>query len=200
LDIRGTALTGKFAEYERALKSIEGLLPKTLNNGQEYKKRLTGHYTGFKCYNDSVSFKIYDKREQIIEEHNYNIGSELLRLEYRFLSDDKIKNVLGHNEVEKLIQDFGQVERTFRTRLEKDLINKINDDIKKQIKRTVKTLQDYKTKYKSKYIGQAVGALGENSLLDYEILKKAFEIAEEGKNKNTLKNNLTLIKRKLMEK
>ena len=63
------------------------------------------------------------------EEHNHDIGEELLRLEYRLLSGEKVKDLLGHNQVEELIKDFEQIERAFRVRLEKDLINKLGKDI-----------------------------------------------------------------------
>ena len=194
------AIAGEFGEYERPLKYIKGLLPRTLKKEQEYRDRVTGDYTGFKCFNNSISFKIYNKRAQVQEEHNHDIGEELLRLEYRLLSGEKVKDLLGHNQVEELIKDFEQIERAFRVRLEKDLINKLGKDIQDQLKNTIKKLKDYKAKYKSKYITQVVGALGENSLLDYEILKRAFEIVEEGKNKNTLKNNLALVRQKLRKK
>lgn len=193
-------LAGEFGDYERPLKYLKELLPRTLKKEQEYRNRVTGAYTGFKCFNGSISFKVYDKRAQVLEEHKEDIEEELLRLEYRLLSGEKVKGFLGHNEVSNIIQDFDQIERNFRERLEKDLIKKLDKDIKDQIKNTIKTLKDYKKKYKSKYIAQAVGALGENSLLDYEILKRAFELVEEGKNKSTLKNNLTLIRKKLREK
>ena len=189
-----------FKEYERALEYFRGLLPKRLKtkiNSPFYPNEV---YTGFKVGNDSVSFKIYNKRAQILDDHKEDIGAECLRLEYRLLSAKKIKDAFGHNEVEELLKDFDQVERVFRAQLEKDLINKLGKDIQDQLKNTIKKLSDYKAKYKSKYIAQVVGALGENSLLDYEILKRAFEIVEEGKNKNTLKNNLTLVRQKLRQK
>lgn len=189
-----------FKEYERALEYFRGLLPKRLKtkiNSPFYPNEV---YTGFKVGNDSVSFKIYNKRAQILDDHKEDIGAECLRLEYRLLSAKKIKDTFGHNEVEELLKDFDQVERVFRAQLEKDLINKLGKDIQDQLKNTIKKLKDYKAKYKSKYIAQVVGALGENSLLDYEIFKRAFEIVEEGKNKNTLKNNLTLVRQKLREK
>lgn len=188
-----------FHEYEGALEYLKSLLPKTLRKGQSYEDRLNNEYTGFLVKNNSVSVKFYDKRKNVLEEHKTDIGHELLRIEYRLLKAEKVKGFLGTIEVNDLLKNFDAVAQSFKKGLEKDMLSKIQSNIDQQIKDTVKVLKEYKSKYKSKYIAQAVSAMG-TSLLDYEILKRAFEIVEEGKNKSTLKNNLTLIRAKLREK
>ena len=188
-----------FHEYKGTLEYLKTLLPKTLRKGHSYEDRLNNEYTGFLVKNNSVSVKFYDKRKNVLEEHKTDIGHELLRIEYRLLKAEKVKGFLGTIEVNDLLKNFDAVAQSFKKGLEKDMISKIQSNIDQQIKDTVKVLKEYKAKYKSKYIAQAVSAMG-TSLLDYEILKRAFEMVEEGKNKSTLKNNLTLIRTKLREK
>lgn len=188
-----------FAEYERALNYMWKLLPKRMKSSVNCICYPNEKYTGFKIANKSNSLKFYDKKAQVLSEEGQDIEKELLRIEYRDENEKKVKDYLGYNEVERLLNDICHLDSLFRARLEKDLVSRIHKDIDQQIKDTVKVLKEYKQKYKSKYIAQAVSAMG-TSLLDYEILKRAFEIVEEGKNKNTLKNNLTLIRTKLREK
>lgn len=173
------AIAREFGEYERPLKYIKGLLPRTLKKEQEYRNRVTGDYTGFKCFNNSISFKIYNKRAQVQEEHNHDIGEELLRLEYRLLSGEKVKDLLGHNQVEELIKDFKQIERAFRVRLEKDFINKLEKDIQDQLKNTIKKLKDYKTKSGKSAIDEFIK---NEELLDIELILGALKKTEHKSN------------------
>lgn len=164
-----------FKEYERALEYFRGLLPKRLKtkiNSPFYPNEV---YTGFKVGNNSVSFKIYNKRAQILDDHKEDIGAECLRLEYRLLSAKKIKDAFGHNEVEELLKDFDQVERVFRAQLEKDLINKLEKDIQDQLKNTIKKLKDYKTKSGKSAIDEFIK---NEELLDIELILGALKKTE----------------------
>lgn len=137
-------LDNKFNEYERILNYIKSLLPKGFKKEMEYRNRVSGEYTGFKCYNTKQSFKIYNKSLQLHEEHKEDIGQELLRIEYKFLDSRKITELFGHNEVDNLIKDFGQVEKVFTSLLKKDLVSKIKKDIEKQVGDCIKKIKGYK--------------------------------------------------------
>lgn len=167
-----------FNEYKNSLKYLETLLPKTLRKGRMFKDRLNNEYTGFLVKNNSVSVKFYDKRKQILEEYKKDIGHELLRIEYRLLSTEKVKGFLGTVEVNDLLNNFEAVAQSFKQGLEKDLISKIQKDIDRQIKYTVKTMKDYKKMTKS-----AIDEFIKNEkLLDIEILIGALKEIETVKN------------------
>lgn len=79
-------IDGEFKKYGKILEYFRGLLPKRLKTKTNSPYYPNEAYTGFKVGNDSINFKIYDKREQILGEKKTDIGEECLRLEYRLLS------------------------------------------------------------------------------------------------------------------
>ncbi|HEY5588538.1 MAG TPA: hypothetical protein VIK86_06235 [Candidatus Paceibacterota bacterium] len=166
----------EFNKYEKVLEYFRGLLPKRLKtkiNSPFYPNEV---YTGFKVGNDSINFKIYDKKKQLLDERKTDIGEECLRLEYRLLGAKKIKSIFKHNEVEKLLEDFGQVESVFKHQLESDLINKLDKDIRAQIKDTIKILKEYKVNKNKK---SAIDEYIKNEeLLDIEIILGALKDTE----------------------
>lgn len=159
-------LQNEFSTYKRALNYIKDILPKTLKKGQEYEDRVQEKYTGFKVFNNSISLKFYDKRVQILEEHKRDIGKELLRIEYRLLNGTKVKGLLGHNEVSKLLSEFDNIEKAFRKRLEKDLVSRLYKSIEEEQKASIELLKKYKKSGK----GAIDSFLKNNDILDIEMI------------------------------
>ncbi|MGU8283504.1 hypothetical protein ACV3KU_15625 [Clostridium perfringens] len=168
-------LQNQFKDYERALNYIKDILPKTLKKGQEYEDRVENKYTGFKVFNNSISLKFYDKRAQVLEEHKRDIGEELLRIEYRLLSGTKVKELLGHNEVSKLLSEFDNIEKAFRKRLEKDLVLRLYKSIEEEQKASIKLLKRYKKSGK----GAVDSLLKNHELLDIELALSAYKEIEK---------------------
>ena len=167
-------LQKNFYEYEGALRYLKSLLPKTLRRGQSYRDRLNNQYTGFKAFNNSVSIKFYDKRKQILEEHKKDIGYELLRIEYRMLKAEKVKGFIGTIEVNDILNNFSCIAESFKKRLEKDLISKIQKDINTQINETAKVLKKYKKAGKN----VIDSCLKNDKIIDIEILLGALKKVE----------------------
>lgn len=168
-------LENEFKDYKRALNYIKDVLPKTLKRGQEYEDRVGNKYTGFKVFNKSISLKIYDKRAQVIEEYKRDIEEEFLRIEYRLLNGTKVKEFLGHNEVNKLLSEFDNIEKVFRKRLEKDLVFRLYKSIEEERKAIIKLLKGYKGNKK----GAIDSLLKNHEILDIELVLSAYKEIEK---------------------
>lgn len=133
-----------FQEYKEVFEYLRGLLPKgikRLNNGSYEPK---GLYTGFVVGNGSVNLKFYDKKTNISNKYGIKLEKELLRVEYTFLNEQKIKSVFGSNEFEEVTKDFKEIEGVFKKTLGADLINRIYEDIENQRKHAVRHIKKYK--------------------------------------------------------
>ncbi|WP_346971664.1 hypothetical protein [Clostridium perfringens] len=176
-------LQNQFKDYEKAINYMESVLPLSLLGlgvyGDRVKRknriRTKKRYTGFKVGNKSISLKFYDKRAQVLKEHKRDIGEELLRIEYRLLSGTKVKELLGHNEVSKLLSEFDNIEKAFRKRLEKDLVLRLYKSIEEEQKASIKLLKRYKKSGK----GAIDSLLKNHELLDIELALSAYKEIEK---------------------
>lgn len=170
-----------FQEYKEVFEYLRGLLPrgiKSLSNGS-YEPR--GVYTGFIVGNGSVNLKFYDKKTNISNKYGIELEKELLRVEYTFLNEQKVKLVFGSNKFEEVTKDFKEIEGVFKKTLGADLINRIYQDIDNQRKHAVRHIKKYKE----------VGGISATNnylknhqadLLDIEIVLSALRDTETKKN------------------
>lgn len=173
-------INGSFADYQEPLEYIRGLLPKRMKSIVNCSHEPKGIYTGFQVGNGSINLKIYDKRTNIANKHNQDLGAELLRVEYSLLNEDKIKSVLGTNNLRDIERDFNVLAKGFNSLLESDLINRVYKDVNKQIAHAVAKINEYKG------IGgiSAINNYLKNhqaNLLDIEILLAALRKTESSK-------------------
>lgn len=168
-------LMAEFKEYEGALEYLRSLRRKGLRTlgvkGYEPKDQYTGWYDG----NGSVIVKMYNKKEDIRSKDKIEIEGELLRIEYKLLSGRKVKDTLGHNVVEDLLNDqgFKRMQKAFKEMLHKDIIQYVEKDIEEQIGHSTKTIKQYRE------IGGGGNAVDEYlknyqaTLLDAEVIMEA---------------------------
>lgn len=98
-----------------------------------------------------------------------------MRIEYKLLSGQKVKGVLGHNIIEELLKDegFKRMQEAFKDMLYKDIIQYIEKDIKRQVDHSIKTIKEYRA------IGGGSNAIDEYlknyqaTLIDAEIIMEA---------------------------
>lgn len=174
-------LITEFKEYEGALEYLRSLRRKGLRTlgvkGYEPKDQYTGWYDG----NGSVIVKMYNKKEDIRSKDKVEIEGELLRIEYKLLSGRKVKDTLGHNVIEDLLDDkgFKGMQEAFKEMLYKDIIQYVEKDIKRQINHAIEHLEDYKR--------NGVAIAGQEYIFDYdiidiEIILGALRVTEASKN------------------
>lgn len=175
-------LKESFTEYKNAFEFIVQALPKGYKQYASYHDREKDIYTGFKIQNREISLKFYDK---LIERNIYEKFS-ILRVEYRFLKDKKIKAILGIKKVRDLLDDFSCVKKGFDYLIKKDIKTKIIALESKKIKAAYNLLETNRKKQLT-YIKKTLAEMQDNSIFDYEILKKAiFQLNIDKSNKSRL--------------
>lgn len=138
-------LEREFEEYKPVLEYLRGLLPNRIKSAVNSSHEPRGRYTGFKVGNDSIGLKFYDKKANILKKDNIDIEKNLLRIEYSFKNEEKIKSVFGSNNLLEIVgDDFITIDRAFKWLLEDDLIDRVYKDIDKQIKHATKYIREYK--------------------------------------------------------
>lgn len=131
----------KFESYEYLLSQMIMLLPRryaySLYVG---KDRVTKQ---FDFYNKSIQGKIYDKTKQLKEVHNINIDKQYMRIEYTLNKPSKIKSCLK-NEFIYGIKDE-DIEEWITNQIKKDLVNPIQQHIKKVNNTLLKVAEEEKS-------------------------------------------------------
>lgn len=131
-----------FREYERVLNYFNSLLPTRLKRCTNAKYKAQNNYTGYKVGNGSVTLKMYDKRTDILKKTKIDIEKELLRIEYSFMNEQKIKDTFGSNKLKDI--DFEVLAETYRGLLYDDLIKRLYKDIDRQLNHAVREIEQYK--------------------------------------------------------
>ena len=175
-------LNEQFSRYKNVLELIKSVLPKTLIKGATYDDRGLADYTGFKVSNTQISLKFYDK----FIERNMESEFSLLRIEYRFLRRDKVKSVLGFNNVEDLLSNFNKVESSFNVLIEKHIISKVQ----KRINELIKSMKEKLLKIQSTqryYTHYLLAVIQDENIFDYEIIALAFNNLDINKSSKSLR-------------
>ena len=155
-----------FGEYEKVFEFVRKSLP------ARYKKRTVydenGRATGFSAQNTQVLLKFYDKlREaQIIVDGTEN----LLRIEYRYRCQDKVKTVLGLDKLEDILQNFESIKGAFIKNITSDILTtvpKTLDHMNKQHERDlILAMEEQPKAFVDRWL-----AITE-TIFDYELLRQ----------------------------
>jgi|GEM_PF-2183881 len=107
-----------FGEYDKVFEFVRKSLPARYKKTTVYDEN--GQATGFSVQNTQVLLKFYDKlREaQVIVDGTAN----LLRVEYRYRCQDKVKTVLGLDKLEDLLQNFESIKGAFIKNITSDIL------------------------------------------------------------------------------
>lgn len=171
----------EFKEYERVIEYLYGLLPKTLKSYNKHRKQ--GEFTGISVSNTQQEIKFYNKQKQIKDKTGIDIDDKVLRIEYTFKTEDKIKSLFGSNRLESIIEnDFNKLQEVMKKLIFKDLTERAYEDIEKQKKHSIRYLKKYKS------IGGGGSAIDEY-LKNYQSELLDVEIVLEALRETALKNN-----------
>ena len=175
-------LNEQFSRYKNVFELIKSVLPKTLIKGATYDDRGLADYTGFKVSNTQISLKFYDK----FTERNMESKFSLLRIEYRFLNRYKVKDVLGFNNVEDLLNNFNKVENSFNVLIEKHIISKVQKKINELSKVMNEKLIEIQSTQRY-YIKYLLAITQDENIFDYEIMVLAINKLETSKGSKSLR-------------
>lgn len=148
-----------FKDYESVITYLFGLLPKTLKDQRNHKKK--GVFTGIVTENTQQQLKFYDKRQQIKDKTGIDTEA-VIRIEYTFKTEEKIRTALKGETLEDITKDdFKTLQETMKSLLYNDLIEKAYKDIDKQRKHAARHLKKYK--------GKGGATAGQEYIFDYDI-------------------------------
>lgn len=160
-----------FKDYERVIEYLYDLLPKTLKDYKKHKRQ--GEFTGITVKNTQQEIKMYDKQKQIKDKTGINT-KRVIRLEYTFKTEDKIKSVFGGNNLNDIIKDdFERLQEVMREIVLGDLVDRAYKNMDKQIQHSIKNIKRYRE------IGGGSNAVDEYlknhqaDLLDVEVIMEA---------------------------
>lgn len=155
-----------FAEYNRVFEIVRRSLP------TRYKKRTiydeNGQTTGFSVQNTQVLLKFYDKlREaQIIVDGTAN----MLRIEYRYRCQDKVKTVLGLDKLEDLLQNFDAIKSAFVKNITSDIVTTVPKTIEQLNKQHERDLISAMEEQPKAFIDRWLAIT--ETIFDYELLRQ----------------------------
>ena len=119
-----------FGEYDKVFEFVRKSLPARYKKTTVYDENRQA--TGFSVQNTQVLLKFYDKlREaQVIVDGTAN----LLRVEYRYRCQDKVKTVLGLDKLEDLLQNFESIKGAFIKNITSDILTTVPKSLDRRIK------------------------------------------------------------------
>ncbi|WP_288222556.1 hypothetical protein [uncultured Clostridium sp.] len=186
-------LIDRFNNYRTVFELIKDSLPKALNKRSSYYDTEATAYTGFKVNNTQLSLKFYDK----LFEKDIIANYSLLRIEYRFLNRNKVLSLFEFNTINDLLDNFNTVSVVFNNQIEKDIINRVTNEIKRLITLNSKNLIDIKnTEYH--YIKHFLAVTQDSIIFDYVIIESIINklnISKSSKSKKKKELRYCLIKR-----
>lgn len=115
-------LNNSFSEYIRAFDLLMDLAPKSYKDHKTHKDRLTGQVDYMVIYNKSIACKFYNKADQLQEVYNLDTGKNILRVEYTILNSEKMKDIFGHCELNKL--NNTDIKQFVKSKFESDFISR----------------------------------------------------------------------------
>ena len=148
-----------------------------------------GEATGFFAGNTQVCLKFYDKqREAAI---TANVAGKILRMEYTFKTQEKVKSELGYDTLEELLTKFAAVKVSYAKNVHADILAAIPKALESQIKRhkckLTQAMQEQPRSYLNEWLAIS------QSIFDYELLHQALRLTLHEK-KFTARNNRERIK------
>lgn len=175
-------LEEQFSRYKNVFELIKSVLPKTLIKGASYDDRRLADYTGFKVKNTQLSLKFYDK----FIERNIQNEFSLLRIEYRFLSRYKVKDVLGLNVVDELLSDFNKVKSSFIVLIQKHIVSKVQKKIHELNMLIYESLINTQATQRY-YIKYLLAVTQDERIFDYEMIALAIGKLDISKGSRSLR-------------
>ena len=95
-------LEHKFSEYVRAFQSLMFYAPKGYKDKQLFEDRCVEEIDTLMARNKSLCVKFYNKTKQAKEIYGVDLGSDLLRIEYKLSKPQKIIDIFKNNSVDSL--------------------------------------------------------------------------------------------------
>lgn len=117
-------LNNNFNEYIRALQVMMQVAPMTYKTRIVLFNHRANKLNHLEIANKSIKCKLYDKAEQLENVYELEINKNILRVEYTILTDAKMQNIFGHNELEKLTD--AHIKQFIKTQFNKDFISRYN--------------------------------------------------------------------------
>lgn len=117
-----------FQEYKHMLSIISLLAPKTYKD-KSIRLDKMNNIKQISVSNKSVEFKIYDKTKQLIELYGIRVDNQYLRIEYTLKTSKKVESVFKSSYIVDLADN--KINNYLNDRIEKELINPIENHIKK---------------------------------------------------------------------
>jgi len=114
-----------FEEYVRALGILMRIAPATYKNRIIMSDHRKNKVNLMEVSNKSIKCKTYDKTEQLQQVYAFDTNKSILRIEYTLLTDAKIINVFGTNEINSLTDT--QIKDFIKTQFNKDFISRYKD-------------------------------------------------------------------------
>lgn len=171
-----------FSKYKNVFELIKSVLPKTLVKGASFDNRQVADYTGFKVENTQLSLKFYDK----LVEQNISDNFSILRIEYKFLNRNKVKDVLGVNSVNELYNNFISIEIGYNNLIKKHIISKVHKKIKELKKLNLDNLIKCQREERY-YIKYLLAITQDEFIFDSKILESAVSCLNIDKSSKSLR-------------
>lgn len=118
-------LNSDFSEYEYLLNRINEVAPK------KYKTIKQHHYygmlKGITLINESTKLNIYDKKFQLLDEVNFKIDENLMRIEYTFKNATEVKKALGTNKLKELTNEA--IKQCIKKNIDDDIIQPLLNNV-----------------------------------------------------------------------
>lgn len=137
-------LDRKFEEYEYLLDRFRDVIPKRYKTKGKFEDD-EDIFKELLFFNGSTKLKIYDKKKQLEEVYNKKIDDELMRIEYTFLTSDKVKSVFGSNKVKDMTDE--DIQEYVKQGIEKDLFTPLLKYKKEADKELLKIAKEYQKEY-----------------------------------------------------
>lgn len=180
-------LNQPFCDYGKVFTFIRSALPKRYKNVCEY---MTGdETTGFLAGNTRVCVKFYDKqREAAI---TADAAGRMLRIEYTFKTQEKVKDEFGYDTLKELLEGFNAVKTAYISNVQADILTTLPKALEAERKRhKVKLIQAMQAQPRS-YISEWLAM--SQSIFDCELLRQAL-LSTLRAQKLTARNNRQRIK------
>lgn len=139
-------LNNEFSEYIRAFDLLMDLAPKTYKDHKTHKDRLTNKVDYMVIYNKSIACKFYNKADQLQEVYSFDTGKNILRVEYTILNSEKMKDIFGHCELNKLNDE--DIKQFVKTKFESDFISRFEKFKEGNSSKLIKIAKQYRKDHK----------------------------------------------------
>lgn len=139
-------LDGEFESYLRAMKVLMLVAPKSYRNRIIIINHQENKTNQLEISNKSIKCKFYDKSEQLKEVYDFDTNKNILRVEYTLLNAEKMKDIFGHNELDKLTDD--DIKQFVKSQFEKDFVKRYEGFKAKNKAELIKIAKEYRDKHR----------------------------------------------------